>query len=145
MTSYVVPDTLATSTDLQQFTGQTPPANADMILASCSGLVLDATRTACYDTDPTTGLPIDPIIGNTLRDATCIQAAAWIKLGIDPLAGGIDMGGVKTSKSIGGASFAIAGAAQTAAAKAYAAANLVPAAVRKLRQQNLLTMFTRHT
>ncbi|QDZ15783.1 hypothetical protein [Humibacter ginsenosidimutans] len=145
MTSYVVPDMLATSDDLAEWTKQAAPANADLVLRDCTTLVLDATRTACYETDPATGLAIDPNIAQALNDATCIQAAAWGKLGIDPLAGGIDTGGVKASKSIGSASFAIAGAAQTAAAKAFATDNLVPAAVRRLRQQNLITTFTRHT
>lgn len=145
MVSYVVPDALATSEDLAAWMKTAAPANADALLRECTSLVLDATRTACYDTDPTTGIATDPIIVGALRDATCIQAAAWAKLGIDPDAGGIDMGGVRASKSIGTGSFAIAGAAQTAAAKAFAASHLVPGAVRKLRQQNLLTMFTRHS
>lgn len=145
MADYVVPTTLATSADLAAWTGQAAPANADALLRACTRLVLEQTRTASYDSDPTTGLPTDPNITAALKDATCIQAAGWIVLNIDPLAGGINTGGVKKSTKLLSGSIELAGAEQTAAAKVYAVANLVPDAVRRLRQQNLLSMFTSHS
>ncbi|QWT24944.1 hypothetical protein KPL76_06195 [Subtercola sp. PAMC28395] len=74
-----------------------------------------------------------------MNDATCIQAAALAALKIDPLAGGIQQGGVRSSKKILSASVTIAGAEQTAAALASATTTLVPDAVEKLRQQNLIS------
>ena len=145
MTSYVVPTALATVDDLAGWTATTVPANATALLRSATSLVLDATKLADYCTDPDTGLATDPNIAAAMNQATCIQAAAWDALGINPLTGGIDTGGVKASKRIGTASFEIAGAAQTAAALAYAAQNLVPEAVRRLRQEGLISMFPRHS
>jgi hypothetical protein len=139
MAGFVVPATLATPADLAAWTGVAAPTTAVATLRSCTTLVLDATKLARYDTDAATGVATGPLILAAMRDATCIQAAAWIALGINPLTGGIDVGGVKKSKKIGTASFEIAGAEQTAAAKAHAVHNLVPEAEAKLRQQNLIS------
>ncbi len=139
MADYVVPDNLATPADLAAWTGTAVPSNAVPLMRSCSAMVLAATKLAIYATDTSTGLPSDLTILKCMNDATCIQAAAWIALGIDPLAGGVDLGGVKKSKKIGSASFEIAGAEQTAAARANAVKELVPDAIKKLRQQNLIS------
>ncbi|MCU1408467.1 MAG: hypothetical protein JWM23_547 [Microbacteriaceae bacterium] len=135
---FVVPVTLASPTDLATWTGGTAPANAVALLRSCTTLVLDATEGAYYPVDEVTGLATDTQTLNAMRDATCIQAAAWAELKINPLTGGIDVGGVKKSKKIGSASFDMAGAEQTAAARAYAVTHLVPEALMKLQQNNLL-------
>jgi hypothetical protein len=139
MAGFIVPTTLATPSDLAAWTTTAAPANALPVLRSCTTMVLAATKLAVYDTDAVTGLATDAHVLAAMRDATCIQAAAWGALGIDPLTGGIDAGGVKKSKKIGSASFEIAGAETTAAGKAYAAHNLVPEAEAKLRQQNLIS------
>lgn len=136
--SFTIPTMLASPADLQDWTDEDPPANAVPILRACTAIVLDAVQGSYYDVDPETGYATDLILAKTMTEATCIQAAAWIELGINPLAGGIDLGGVKSSKKIGTASFTIAGAESTAAAKAYAAKYLVDDAVTKLRQQNLI-------
>ncbi len=73
-----------------------------------------------------------------LTDATCIQAAAWVTLGIKPFAGGVVQGGIKTSAKVGSASFEYAGAAQAAATRADAAVTLVPAALRRLQNRGLI-------
>lgn len=135
--SFTVPDTLASPEDLAAWTGTDAPTNATALLRSSTTLVLEATENDYYDTDPTTGLATDAIILKAMKDATCIQAAAWAVLGINPLAGGIDTGGVKKSTKLLSGSIEVAGADAAAAAKAYAAKHLVPDAVAKLHQHNL--------
>lgn len=136
----VIPVTLASPSDFATWTGTTAPANITAILRSCTSLVLDATETAYYTVDSTTGLATDPIILAAMRDATCIQAAAWVALAIDPLLGGTATATVKTSKKIGSAAFTIsdADAAAANAARTAAMTELVPDAFRKLQQLNLL-------
>lgn len=139
MSDWVVPDMLANSSDLASWTGSAAPANATALLRKASSMVLSATKLAIYATDATTGLPSDPVILQCMNDATCIQAAALAALKIDPLAGGIQQGGVRATKKIGTAVISVAGSEQTAAALASATTSLVPDALDKLRQQNLLS------
>lgn len=139
MSDWVVPDAFADSDDLAAWTGTAAPSNADALLRKATSMVLAATKLAIYATDTATGLPSDPTILQCMNDATCIQAAALSALNIDPLAGGVQQGGIKSSKKIGTASFSMAGAEQTAAAIASAATSLVPDAIDKLRSQNLLS------
>jgi hypothetical protein len=139
MPDWVVPDALADSDDLAAWIGAAAPANADALLRKATSMVLKATKLAIYATDTTTGLASDPVILQCMNDATCIQAAALNALNIDPLAGGIQQGGFKSTKKIGTATISIAGAEQTAAAIASAATQLVPDALEKLRSQNLLS------
>ncbi|SBN64453.1 hypothetical protein GA0004736_3413 [Curtobacterium sp. 9128] len=144
MTSYIVPDTLASPEDYGAIDGA-PPAPSDIAftLEACSDIVLRATITAVYDTDPQTGLATDPLIRQALIDATCIQAAAWVTLGIKPFAGGVIQGGVATSKGIGSGSISYAGVATAAAARADAAVSLVPAALRRLQNRGLIGQHVR--
>jgi len=144
MTSYIVPDTLASPEDYNKLPGA-PAAPADIAatLEACSDIVLRATITAVYDTDPETGLAVDPVIRQALTDATCLQAAAWITLGIKPYAGGVTQGGVATSKKIGSATVEYAGAVTAAAARADAATNLVPSALRRLQNRGLIGQHVR--
>lgn len=139
MFDWVVPDTFASTADFVAWTGAPAPANVTPLLRECTLMVLAATKLSVYATDTSTGLPTDPNILNCMRDATCIQAAAWMQLGIDPLAGGVHVAAVKSSKRIGSASIQYADAAQAAAARAAATIYLVPAAVKKLRTQNLIS------
>lgn len=139
MFDWVVPDTLAAPDDLAAWTGQPVPDNAVVLLRECSALVLKATKLAIYATDTATGLATDPNILNCMRDAACIQAAAWIQLGIDPLTGGVQVSAVKASKGIGSARIQYADATQVAAARQAATVSLVPAAMEKLRTQNLIS------
>jgi hypothetical protein len=139
MFDWVVPDTLASPEDLAAWTSAAASSNAVPLLRKASAMVLSATKLAIYATDSDTGLASDPVILKCMNDATCIQAAALAALKIDPLAGGVQQGGVKSSKKILSASFTMAGAEQTAAALANAASSLVPDALDKLRSQNLLS------
>lgn len=139
MTSSITPDTLASPEDYNKLPGA--PAAPDDIaftLEACSDIVLRATITAVYDTDPATGLATDPIVRQALTDATCLQAAAWITLGIKPYAGGVIQGGVATSKGIGSGNVTYAGVAMAAAARAEAAVSLVPTARRRLQNRGLI-------
>lgn len=135
--NFVVPDTLATPADYATWTTKAAPANVVQVLRACTSLVLDATEGAYYDTDNTTGVATDPRQMAAMRDAVCIQAAAWVLLGIDPLTGGALTSSVKKSKKIGTASIEYADSAEAAAARAVAYEHLVPEAARKLQQNNL--------
>ena len=136
--NFVVPDALAAPTDLAAWTGTTAPANAVPLLRSATTLVLAATKGAYYAVDPLTGLATDPVVANVLNQATCIQAAAWAALGVDPLTGGVAVSTVVSQKAIGSARLTYADSAQAAAAKTAAVTELVPEAVAKLSQNNLL-------
>jgi hypothetical protein len=136
--TFVIPPTLATPTDLATWTGTTAPVNAPVLLRSASMLVLRETEGAYYTIDPLTGLPTDAMMINALRDATCIQAAAWAAINYNPLAGGVVTATVASSKKIGTASIVNEGAIAAAASQAAAGQTLVPEAITKLQQNNLL-------
>jgi hypothetical protein len=136
--SFVVPPVLASATDYATWTGSSAPTNINQLLRSCSNMVLDATEGAYYGVDPLTGLATDPQAKQAMNDATCIQAAAWVALNINPLTGGVMVSGVKSSKKIGSASVTFADTTEAAAARAAAYTQLVPEAVRKLQQNNLI-------
>jgi hypothetical protein len=136
--NFVVPDALAAPADLAAWTGADAPVNAVPLLRSATSLVLSATKGAYYAVDPLTGLATDPVVAKVLNQTACIQAAAWAALGIDPLTGGVVVSTVVSQKSIGSAHLSYADAAQAADAKARALTTLVPEAVAKLSQNNLL-------
>lgn len=138
--SSVVPTMLASAADYtaSPFTDGEAPANINALLAATTILVIDATSSAYYGVDPTTGLATDPLILAAMKDANIIQAAAWDSLGIDPLTGGAVTTGVKTAKGIGTGRISYGDTAQAAAARALAAVELVPTALRRLQQQNLI-------
>lgn len=140
MFDWVVPDTLATPDDLATWTGAEVPDNAVVLLRECSALVLKTTKLAIYATDTSTGLATDPNILKCMRDAACIQAAAWIKLGIDPDLGGIVTQATKTSKKIGSAAvtYSDAESQSVAAMRQFAMVGLVPSAARIGRLNDLL-------
>lgn len=139
--SFVVPSALANPADLAAWTGTAAPANATAILRSCTTLVLKASGGSIYDVDPATGLATDPVVKNALRDATCIQAAAWVALNIDPATGGVaQTSKTARSKKIGSASidYSEAEVKAVTAARAAAYRSLVPEAESFLQQRNLL-------
>lgn len=137
---FVIPTMLATAADYTDWTGNAAPANIIPILRACTSLVMDATMTAFYDVDSTTGLATDAQTLNAMRDATCIQAAAWVALGIDPSLGGVTTATLASSKKIGTASLVrdTADVAAASAARQSALTGLVPDAMRMLQQNNLL-------
>lgn len=139
--STVIPDLYATPADYVAWTGTDSPANILPILRACSTLVADGTEGDYYDVDPTTGLPSSARILAAFRDATCIQAAAWVALGIDPATGGVQTlsKGLQTQVKIGSAQIAYSDGtgSQVAAAQAAAYKGLVPDAVNLLRRNGL--------
>jgi hypothetical protein len=136
--NFVVPDSLATATDYTTWTSKAAPTNIAPLLRACTSMVLDATEGAYYDTDPLTGVATDPRQLAAMRDAVCIQAAAWVVLGIDPLTGGVLTSTVKKSKKLATASIEYADADAATAARTAAYNHLVPEAARKLQQNNLV-------
>ncbi|WP_350347257.1 hypothetical protein ABIQ69_11510 [Agromyces sp. G08B096] len=142
---FVVPTTLAEPADLAAWTGTDAPTNAAQILRSCTSLVLDETKTATYPVDPETGLSTDTDVKNALRDATCIQAAAWVALKIDPATGGVLAQSVKKRKELGTAVIEYADSASAAAARAQAYRELVPEARAFLRNRGLLDAAVSHS
>lgn len=135
---FVIPPTLASPSDLATWTGVAAPTNAVQLLRACSSMVLDATEGAYYTVDPITGLATDAQILVAMRDATCIQAAAWAALGIDPLTGGAVTSKVKSSQKLLTAVITYADAAAAAEARKAAYEHLVPTAMQKLQQNNLI-------
>lgn len=140
MSAFVVPITLASSADYAAWTGAASPSGIDLKLRACSTLVLNATKLAVYDTDEATGLATDTTTKNALRDATCIQAQAWVALNIDPATGGVLTSTVKRRKEIGSAKIEYADTDAAAAARAAAYRALVPAARDFLAQRGLIGM-----
>ncbi|MBS0231721.1 MAG: hypothetical protein JSS52_11270 [Proteobacteria bacterium] len=140
--NFIVPTMFAVAADYTAWVGGVAPANITAILRGCTTLVLDATKTAVYTTDPATGLATDTVVKDALRDATCIQAAAWVTLNIDPVTGGVmQTGRTVRSKRIGSAVIDYVDADVTSAAAARAAAytTLVPEAFTFLRNRGLIT------
>lgn len=136
--SFVIPEFLAQPTDLATWTGTTAPANATPLLRSATSLVLSASGSSYYSVDAVTGLATDPVVAKVLKDATCIQAAAWAAMGVDPLLGGVTVAKVASQKSIGTAHLTYADAGMAAQARAASLTSLVPEAARKLQENNLL-------
>lgn len=145
--SFVVPATLATPDDYKTWTQiQVAPATIMATLRGCTTLVLNETKTAVYATDPETGLATDTAVKNALRDATCIQASAWVALNIDPATGGV----LQTSKAVkrkklGTAEFEYSDVElkNVTAARAAAYSALVPEAWQYLRLRGLITAAVR--
>lgn len=73
----------------------TPPGNAGQLLRSASLTVAYACYRSPYTDAPSTA---DAAV---LKDATCAQAAAWVALGLNPDAAGLDFAPVKKSSILG--------------------------------------------
>lgn len=143
---FIVPTTLASTAEYLEWTGDSvAPAKLTQTLRSCSTLVLDVTKTAIYDTDPATGLATDAEVKAALRDATCIQAAAWVALKIDPATGGVLVQSVKKRKGLGTAVIEYADTTAAALARAAAYEALVPDAWKFLRQRGLISSAVSHS
>lgn len=128
----------ATTEDFGQWIAGDVPANAVALLRSASMIITDELSNTYYATDDT-GLPTDTATLQAFRDATCAQAASWIALKIDPLAGGVvTSSGIATSKALDGASITYSDSAAASAARSAATNALCPQAVTILRQAGLL-------
>lgn len=65
----------ATIAELEAFTGQPAPVDAQRLLNRASTTVAYHVR-AWVRTDPTTGLPLEHV--DTIRDAVCAQVEYWV-------------------------------------------------------------------
>lgn len=140
-----IPEKLATVEDYKTWTEEaTAPPKIEQTLRSCTTLVFDATKTAVYSVDAE-GFATDLDIKNALRDATCIQAAAWVALNIDPATGGVIVQSAKKRKELGTAVIEYADTAAAAAARSAAYEGLVPAARKYLRLRGLISSAVVHS
>lgn len=88
----------ATAADYQAYSGQTPPADIDRLLARASGLLdAEVLISAWYSTD-TAGLPTDTTVAAAFADAACAQVEFWGEVGED-----VDMSGPVEEVKIGSA------------------------------------------
>lgn len=122
----------ATLSDLADWTGETAPANGDILLRTATTLVARAAGRNPYIDAPA------PADVEPLRDATTAQAAAWIAAGVTPAALGIDSAPVKGEK-LGSADITYDTAGQ-AEARATAATQLAPEAADILYNAGLLVL-----
>lgn len=93
----------AAADDLEAWLQDDVPDNTPALLRSASLLVRQATRCDYYNVD-VNGKPSDAAILQAFEDATCCQAAMWIRAGIDPtgsVASVVGSTGVVTSSGIG--------------------------------------------
>jgi hypothetical protein len=71
----------ATAAQYQAYSGQTPPADIDRLLARASKLIdSDVTMGAWYDTDDA-GLPTNTDVAEAFTQATCAQVEFWGEVG----------------------------------------------------------------
>lgn len=91
-----------------------PDGDAELYIGKATGLVRRATKNDMYDTVPA-GTPSDPVLAEAMTVATCIQVRAWIRAGVDPLAGVAGLKPVATAASTNGSSISYDVAAQAAA------------------------------
>jgi hypothetical protein len=127
----------ATQDNLASWIDGDLPANAKAILRSAAYAVREATETAYYAADPTTGLPTDAGVAQAFQDATCAQAAAMIQQNVDPLMGGGSDAQVESAISIGSAHIVYADAALSAESRAQLLGGLCLEASRILRQSGI--------
>ncbi len=121
--------------DLETWSGETAPDNADILLREASILVGSACRADLYDALPS-GLPEDDALADAMRDATCAHAGYWAANGIDPAKGADGIPTVVTSSSIDGASVSTNGSDKAAEALA-SLSRLSSSALRILRLAGL--------
>lgn len=147
---FTIPASFVTAADVAEWMGMADanglpltaqlPATILPTIRSCTRMVLLATMGSFYDADPATGLPTDSQALQAMKDATCIQAAAWVALDINPFLAGMAENVVETSTKLASAavSYSVQGAAAAAADRAWAAKHLVPEATSVLVQNDLL-------
>ncbi|WP_228974950.1 hypothetical protein [Streptomyces sp. DH12] len=94
----------ATTAELEAYTGQPAPDNAERLLARASRLVDRAMVAAIYDVDAS-GYPSDPDVREGFRDAVCAQVEVWTDRETAEADGSNPAAGPWTSVSAGGLSF----------------------------------------
>ncbi|MEU6649511.1 hypothetical protein ABZ904_08690 [Streptomyces sp. NPDC046900] len=95
----------ATSADYQTYTGQTPPANIEALLADASRMLEAAVFRLCWYEVDGDGYPSNSAVRSAFMDAVCAQARWFDEVGDST---GAAVAGW-TSVSLGGASLSRAG------------------------------------
>ncbi|MGX1116407.1 hypothetical protein RKD37_001770 [Streptomyces ambofaciens] len=99
----------ATVTDLADYLGTVPPADAELLLTAASRMLDARVLAYCrYDVD-TAGLPADPDVAAAIARAVCAQVAWWDEIGDHTGAAGagygnVSIGSVSLSRTTGSAS-----------------------------------------
>ncbi|MFI7315145.1 hypothetical protein [Streptomyces hygroscopicus] len=84
----------ATAADLQDYTGQAPPDDAEQLLARATRMLeAQVLRMCWYDVD-TDGMPTNPVVLEAIRRAVCAQVQWWGELGDSIGAAGVGWGSV---------------------------------------------------
>jgi hypothetical protein len=119
----------ATSADYQTYSGQTPPADIDRLLARASELLdSEVVKAAWYDTDDA-GLPTNVDVAEAFSEATCAQVEFWGAVGEQ-----VDTSGPIQGVTLGGLSIQYGAGdnrvgATTVGPRVYRALEGLPAAV----------------
>ncbi|MBL1100144.1 hypothetical protein [Streptomyces coffeae] len=104
----------ATADDLEDYTGQAPPEDADQLLARATRMLeAEVLRLCWYDVD-TDGMPINTVVLEAIQRAVCAQVQWWGELGDSIGAAGVGWGSV----GIGSVSLSRSGSASGAASAA---------------------------
>lgn len=126
----------ATVAEYEAYVGETAPDGLAALLNYSSSLVSAAIRNDLYEAGPN-GVPVDDDLREACRDATCIQAAMYVKSGVDPLAGVEGLKPTALKKSIGSGSIEYESMARRDDARAMSINKLNPTAFRVLRNAGL--------
>lgn len=86
----------ATAADYQEFSGQTPPADIDRLLARASELLDSEVLPAAWYTTDTNGMPVDATVAAAFSQAACAQVEFWGEMGED-----VDVAGLAQQVRIG--------------------------------------------
>ncbi len=127
----------ASTDDLAAWLEADAPDNASLLLRSAAYAVREATSTAFYAADPTTGLPTDATVAAAFKAATCAQAAALAALDVDPNLGGTIDTAVETSIAIGSGKVEYADSAYAAKSRIATLTGLCLDAARELKMAGI--------
>ncbi|MER6515193.1 hypothetical protein [Nonomuraea sp. NPDC001636] len=96
----------ATASQYQQYTGQTPPENIEILLADASRMLDRSVFRYCwYTVDSVTKLPTNPLVAEAFAEAVCAQAEWGDEIGDTTGAAGagwgsVELGSAKLSRSV---------------------------------------------
>ncbi|MCX5229673.1 hypothetical protein [Streptomyces sp. NBC_00233] len=96
----------ATASQYQQYTGQTPPENIEILLAGASRMLDRRIFRYCwYIVDSVTKLPTNPLVAEAFAEAVCAQAEWGDEIGDTTGAAGagwgsMELGSAKLSRSV---------------------------------------------
>ena len=102
----------ATASQYQEYTGQAPPSDIDILLVGASRMLDRMVFRVCwYDADAITGLPTNAVVAQAFAEAVCAQAEWGDEIGDTIGAAGAGWGTVKLgSAELGRSVTAVSGA-----------------------------------